>query len=185
MNYMDVKPYEERMKKTVAVLEDEFQTVRVGRANPRVLDRITVNYFGTETPLNQVGNVSVPEPRMLQISPWDASTMKEIEKAILASDLGITPSNDGKVIRLVFPELTEDRRKQLTKDVKKKGEDAKVAIRNIRRDANEALKKAEKKSEITEDDLKRLEKESQTLTDKYVAELDKKVEAKSKEIMTV
>lgn len=182
---MDVKPYEERMKKTVAVLEDEFQTVRVGRANPRVLDRITVNYFGTETPLNQVGNVSVPEPRMLQISPWDASTMKEIEKAILASDLGITPSNDGKVIRLVFPELTEDRRKQLTKDVKKKGEDAKVAIRNIRRDANEALKKAEKKSEITEDDLKRLEKESQTLTDKYVAELDKKVEAKSKEIMTV
>lgn len=182
---MDIKPYEERMKKTVAVLEDEFQTVRVGRANPRVLDRITVNYFGTETPLPQVGNVSVPEPRMLQISPWDASTMKDIEKAILASDLGITPSNDGKVIRLVFPELTEDRRKQLTKDVKKKGEDAKVAIRNIRRDANEAFKKAEKKSEITEDDLKRLEKESQTLTDKYVAELDKKVEAKSKEIMTV
>ena len=182
---MDTKSYEERMKKTVAVLEDEFQTVRVGRANPRVLDRITVNYFGTETPLNQVGNVSVPEPRMLQISPWDASTMKDIEKAILASDLGITPSNDGKVIRLVFPELTEDRRKQLTKDVKKKGEDAKVAIRNIRRDANEAFKKAEKKSEITEDDLKRLEKESQTLTDKYIAELDKKVEAKSKEIMTV
>jgi len=182
---MDIKPYEERMKKTVAVLEHEFQTVRVGRANPRVLDRITVNYFGTETPLPQVGNVSVPEPRMLQISPWDASTMKDIEKAILASDLGITPSNDGKVIRLVFPELTEDRRKQLTKDVKKKGEDAKVAIRNIRRDANEAFKKAEKKSEITEDDLKRLEKESQTLTDKYVAELDKKVEAKSKEIMTV
>lgn len=182
---MDIKTYEERMKKTVAVLEDEFQTVRVGRANPRVLDRITVNYFGTETPLPQVGNVSVPEPRMLQISPWDASTMKDIEKAILASDLGITPSNDGKVIRLVFPELTEDRRKQLTKDVKKKGEDAKVAIRNIRRDANEAFKKAEKKSEITEDDLKRLEKESQTLTDKYVAELDKKVEVKSKEIMTV
>jgi len=182
---MDIKPYEERMKKTVAVLEDEFQTVRVGRANPRVLDRITVNYFGTETPLNQVGNVSVPEPRMLQIAPWDASTLKDIEKAILGSDLGITPSNDGKIIRLVFPELTEDRRKQLTKDVKKKGEDAKVAIRNIRRDANEAFKKAEKKSEITEDDLKRLEKESQTLTDKYVAELDKKVEAKSKEIMTV
>ena len=182
---MDIKSYEERMKKTVAVLEEEFQTIRAGRANPRVLDRLTVNYFGTETPLNQVGNVSVPEPRMLQIAPWDASTVKDIEKAILASDLGITPTNDGKVIRLVFPELTEDRRKQLTKDIKKKGEDAKVSIRNIRRDANEAFKKAEKKSEITEDDLKRLEKESQTLTDKYVAELDKKVEAKSKEIMTV
>jgi len=182
---MDIKTYEERMKKTVAVLEDEFQTIRVGRANPRVLDRITVNYFGTETPLNQVGNVSVPEPRILQIAPWDASTLKDIEKALLGSDLGITPTNDGKIIRLVFPELTEDRRKQLTKDVKKKGEDAKVSIRNIRRDANEAFKKAEKKSEITEDDLKRLEKDSQTLTDKYIAELDKKVEAKSKEIMTV
>jgi len=185
MNYMDIKPYEERMKKTVSVMEEEFATIRVGRANPRVLDRISVDYFGTETPLNQVGNVSVPEPRMLQIAPWDASTLKVIEKAILASDLGITPTNDGKVVRLVFPELTEERRKQLTKDIKKKGEDAKVALRNIRRDANEALKKAEKKSEITEDDLKRLEKDSQTLTDKYVAELDKRVEAKSKEIMTV
>jgi len=185
MNFMILKPYEDRMKKTVAVLEDEFATVRVGRANPRVLDRITVDYFGTETPLNQVGNVSVPEPRMLQIAPWDASTLKSIEKAILASDLGITPTNDGKIIRLVFPELTEDRRKDLTKDVKKKGEDAKVAIRNIRRDANEALKKSEKAKEITEDDLKRLEKDNQTLTDKYIAELDKKVEAKSKEIMTV
>jgi len=150
-----------------------------------VLDRLTVDYFGTETPLNQVGNISVPEPRMLQIAPWDASTLKMIEKVIQSSDLGITPSNDGKVIRLVFPELTEERRKQLTKDVKKKGEDAKVAVRNIRRDANEALKKAEKAKEITEDDLKRLEKDTQNLTDKYVAELDKKVEAKSKEIMTV
>jgi len=185
MNYMDIKSYEERMKKTVAVLEEEFATVRVGRANPRVLDRLTVDYFGTETPINQVGNISVPEPRMLQIAPWDASVIKSIEKAIQASDLGLNPTSDGKVIRLVFPELTEDRRKDLTKDVKKKGEDAKVAIRNIRRDANEALKKAEKAKEITEDDLKRLEKDTQTLTDKYVAELDKKVEAKSKEIMTV
>lgn len=182
---METKSYEERMKKTVAVLEDEFATIRVGRANPRVLDRLTVDYFGTETPLNQVGNISVPEPRMLQIAPWDASTLKAIEKVIMASDLGINPTNDGKVIRLVFPELTEDRRKQLSKDVKKKGEDSKVAIRNIRRDANEAFKKAEKKSDITEDDLKRLEKEIQTLTDKYIAELDKRVEGKSKEIMTV
>jgi len=185
MNFMELKSYEDRMKKTLAVLEDDFQTVRVGRANPRVLDRITVDYFGTETPLNQVGNISVPEPRLLQIAPWDASTIKAVEKAILASDLGINPSNDGKVIRLAFPELTEDRRKDLTKDVKKKGEDAKVSIRNIRRDANEALKKAEKKSEITEDDLKRLEKDTQTLTDKYIADIDKKVDAKSKEIMTV
>lgn len=182
---MDIKQYEDRMKKTVTVLEDEFATVRVGRANPRVLDRITVDYFGTETPLNQVGNISVPEPRLLQIAPWDSSTLKAIEKAILASDLGLTPTNDGKVIRLAFPELTEERRKDLTKDIKKKGEDAKVAIRNIRRDANEALKKAEKSSAITEDDLKRLEKDTQNLTDKYIAELDKKVEAKSKEIMTV
>jgi len=185
MNFMNSKPFEDRMKKTISVLEEEFATIRVGRANPRVLDRLTVDYFGTETPLNQVGNVSVPEPRMLQIAPWDASTLKGIEKAILASDLGITPTNDGKVIRLVFPELTEDRRKQLAKDTKKKGEDAKVSIRNIRRDANETFKKAEKKSEITEDDLKRLEKESQTLTDKYVAEIDKIVDTKSKEIMTV
>ena len=182
---MNIKPFEDRMKKTISVLEEEFATIRVGRANPRVLDRLTVDYFGTETPLNQVGNVSVPEPRMLQIAPWDTSTLKGIEKAILASDLGITPTNDGKVIRLVFPELTEDRRKQLAKDTKKKGEDAKVSIRNIRRDANETFKKAEKKSEITEDDLKRLEKESQTLTDKYVAEIDKVVDTKSKEIMTV
>ena len=182
---MDIKQFEDRMKKSVASLEDEFATIRVGRANPRVLDRITVDYFGTETPLNQVGNISVPEPRMLQIAPWDASVLKVVEKAILASDLGITPNNDGKVIRIIFPELTEERRKQLTKDAKKKGEDYKVAIRNIRRDGNEAIKKAEKAKEITEDDLKRLEKDMQNLTDKYIAELDKKVEAKSKEIMTV
>ena len=182
---MTVKPFEERMKKTLSVLDEDFDTVRVGRANPRVLDKLTVNYYGTETPLNQVGNVSVPEPRMLQISPWEVSLIKDIEKAIHASDLGLNPSNDGKVIRLVFPELTEERRKQLSKDVKKKGEEAKVAIRNIRRDAMDVFKKAEKKSEITEDDLKNLEKETQDLTDKYIAELDKKIEAKSKEIMTV
>jgi len=185
MNFMTIKPFEERMKKTLSVLDEDFDTIRVGRANPKVLDKLTVNYYGTETPLNQVGNISVPEPRMLQISPWEVSLIKDIEKVIHASDLGLNPSNDGKVIRLVFPELTEERRKQLSKDVKKKGEDAKVSIRNIRRDAMDVFKKAEKKSEITEDDLKNLEKETQDLTDKYIAELDKKIEAKSKEIMTV
>ena len=179
------KSYEERMKKTVTVLEDEFSTIRVGRANPRVLDRLTVNYYGSEVPITQVGNVTVPEPRLLMITPWEANMLKEVEKAILASDLGLNPTNDGKVIRLNFPELTEDRRKQLTKDVKKKGEDAKVAIRNLRREAVDAFKKAEKKSELTEDDVKSLEKEIQDLTDKYVAELDKRVDAKNKEIMTV
>ena len=179
------KPYEDRMKKTVSVLDEEFSTIRVGRANPHVLDRITVNYYGSEVPINQVGNVTVPEPRSLMIAPWEASMLKEVERAIQASDLGLNPTNDGKVIRLNFPELTEDRRKQLTKDVKKKGEDSKVAIRNLRREAMEAFKKAEKKSDITEDDFKDLEKEIQDLTDKYVTELDKRVEAKSKEIMTV
>ena len=179
------KPYEDRMKKTVLVLEEEFSTIRVGRANPRVLDRLTVNYYGSEVPISQVGNVTVPEPRLLMITPWESAMLKEVEKAILASDLGLNPTNDGKVIRLNFPELTEERRKQLTKDVKKKGEDAKVAIRNLRREAMDAYKKAEKKSDLTEDDVKDLEKDIQTLTDKYVAELDKRVDDKSKEIMTV
>ncbi|MCL1845996.1 MAG: ribosome recycling factor [Defluviitaleaceae bacterium] len=182
---MDTKSYEERMKKTLSVLDEDFSTIRVGRANPRVLDKITVSYYGTETPLNQVGNVSVPEARLLQIAPWEPNMLKEIEKAIQSSDLGINPTNDGKVIRLVFPELTEERRKSLAKDVKKKGEDSKVSIRNIRRDAMDAFTKAEKKSDITEDDLKILEKEIQTLTDKYTAELDKKVDVKNKEILTV
>ncbi|MCL2188694.1 MAG: ribosome recycling factor [Defluviitaleaceae bacterium] len=177
--------YEERMKKSVTALESEFETIRVGRANPRVLDKLTVNYYGTETPLSQVGNITVPEPRMLQIAPWEANMLKEIEKAIQASDLGLNPTNDGKVIRLIFPELTEERRKQLAKDVKKKGEDSKVAIRNIRRDAVDAFKKAQKSSDITEDDLKGLELEIQNLTDKYVGELDKRMDAKTKEIMTV
>ena len=182
---MDTKSYENRMKKTISVLEDEFATIRVGRANPHVLDRITVKYYGSEVPLSQVGNITVPEARLLQISPWETNMLKEIEKAIQASDIGINPTNDGKVIRLVFPELTEERRKQLAKDVKKKGEESKVAIRNLRREGVDAFKKAEKKSDITEDDLKALEKEIQELTDKYVAELDKKVEEKTKEIMTV
>ena len=182
---MDTKSYESRMKKSITVLEEEFATIRVGRANPRVLDRLTVSYYGSDVPLSQVGNITVPEARLLQIAPWEANMLKEIEKAIQSSDIGINPTNDGKVIRLVFPELTEERRKELTKDIKKKGEDAKVSIRNIRRDAMDAFGKAQKKSEITEDDLKNLEKEIQTLTDKSIAELDKKVEAKNKEIMTV
>jgi len=182
---MDTKSYEERMKKTITVLEEEFSTIRVGRANPRVLDRLTVSYYGSDVPISQVGNITVPEARLLQIAPWESNMLKEIEKAIQSSDLGINPTNDGKVIRLVFPELTEERRKALTKDIKKKGEDAKVSIRNLRREAMDAFAKAQKKSDITEDDLKQLEKETQTLTDKYIAELDKKVEAKNKEIMTV
>jgi len=179
------KPYEDRMKKSVEALNNELDSIRAGRANPKVLERIMVDYYGTPTPINQVGNISVPEARLLQIQPYDASTIKNVEKAIQTSDLGINPTNDGKVIRLAFPELTEDRRKALAKDVKKKGEDAKVAMRNIRRDAMDTFKKQQKKSEITEDDLKLLEDEIQKLTDKYVGELDKRVEAKNKEILTV
>ena len=179
------KVYEDKMKKTVQVLENDFDTIRVGRANAKLLDRIMVNYYGTDTPINQVGNISVPEPRLLQISPWEPNMLKDIEKAIQASDLGINPSNDGKIIRLVFPDLTEERRKELAKDVKKRCENSKVAIRNIRREAIEAFKKAQKKSDLTEDDLKDLETEIQKLTDKYIAELDKRAEAKTKEIMTI
>jgi len=179
------KPYEEKMKKSIASFEEELNTVRVGRANPHVLDKLTIDYYGTQTPIAQVGNITVPEARMLQIQPWDASVLKLIEKSILASDLGLNPSNDGKLIRLVFPELTEERRKTLAKDVKKKGDDAKVAIRNIRRDAVDAFKKMEKKSEVTEDDLKGLEDEIQKLTDKSVENIDKIVEAKAKDILTV
>ena len=179
------KPYEEKMKKTNAALESDYSTIRAGRANPHVLDRITVDYYGTPTPLNQVGNISVPEPRLLQIQPWDTSLLKAIEKAINMSELGINPNNDGKVIRLVFPELTEERRKDLTKDVKKKAEASKVALRNIRRDALDHFKKAEKAKEITEDQLKDLEDETQKLTDKFVAEIDAKCDAKSKDILTV
>jgi len=182
---MPTTMYEEKMKKTLASLNSEYTTIRAGRANPHVLDRITVDYYGVPTPLNQVGNITVPEPRLLQIQPWDSTLIKAIEKAINMSELGINPGNDGKVIRLVFPELTEERRKALTKDVKKKAEDAKVALRNIRRDAIDTFKKQEKKSEISEDDLKLLEDKIQKLTDKYVAEIDKACDEKSKDILTV
>lgn len=185
MAYEQIKPYEEKMKKTLTALEADYSTIRAGRANPHVLDRIMVEYYGTPTPLNQVGNISVPEPRLLQIQPWDTSLLKEIEKAINMSELGINPNNDGKVIRLVFPELTEERRKDLTKDVKKKAEASKVALRNVRRDALDHFKKAEKAKEITEDQLQDLEEEAQKITDKFVAEIDAKCDAKCKDILTV
>ncbi len=177
--------YEEKMEKTVSVLKSDFATIRAGRANPHVLDKIKVDYYGTATPIQQVGNISVPEPRMLLIQPWDKSLIKAIEKAIMTSELGINPSNDGTVIRLVFPEMTEDRRKELSKDVKKKGDNAKVAVRNIRRDANDALKKMNKAGDITEDELETGENKIQKLTDKYVALIDKEVDKKSADILTV
>lgn len=180
-----LKVYEEKMTKSYDSMIRDFTSIRAGRANPHVLDRIKVDYYGTPTPLQQVGNISVPEPRMLMIQPWEKSLLKTIEKAILASDLGITPTNDGSVIRLVFPELTEERRKELVKDIKKKGEAAKVAVRNIRRDANETFKKQNKANEISEDDQKDLEAKVQKMTDKYIADIDKAVEEKSKEILTV
>ena len=180
-----LKVYEEKMTKSYDSMIRDFTSIRAGRANAHVLDRIKVDYYGAPTPLQQVGNISVPEPRMLMIQPWEKSLLKTIEKAILASDLGITPTNDGSVIRLVFPELTEERRKELVKDIKKKGEAAKVAVRNIRRDANETFKKQNKANEISEDDQKDLETKVQKMTDKYIADIDKAVEEKSKEILTV
>lgn len=180
-----LKVYEEKMTKTMDAMDREFGAIRAGRANPHVLDTIRVDYYGTPTPIQQVGNVSVPEPRMLQIQPWDKSLLKAIEKAIMTSELGINPTNDGSIIRLIFPELTEERRKELSKDVKKKGEAAKVAVRNIRRDANDAFKKMIKANEISEDDQKNLEAEIQKLTDQYIVKVDKAVDAKTKEIMTV
>ena len=180
-----IQKYEEKMKKTLASLESELVTIRAGRANPHILDKLTVDYYGAPTPLQQVANITVPEARMIQIQPWESSLIKGIEKAILTSDLGLNPSNDGKVIRLVFPELTEERRKELVKDVKKKGEAAKVAVRNIRRDANDALKKMGKGGDISEDEIKELEEKIQKSTDKYIKEVDAAVDAKSKEIMTV
>ena len=182
---MELNQYEEKMKKSLANLEEEYGAIRAGRANPRILDRIQVDYYGTPTSLQGVANISVPEARMIQIQPWDAGLIKDIEKAILASDLGLTPANDGKVIRLVFPELTEVRRKELVKDVKKKGEETKVAIRNIRRDANDAVKKEAKANEISEDDQKQLEDKIQKLTDGYVKKIDQAIDAKSTEVMTV
>lgn len=179
-----IQVYNDKMVKAVDHLAFDFSTIRAGRANPHVLDKIRVDYYGTPTPIQQVGNVTVPEPRMIQIAPWEKSLIKDIEKAIMTSDVGITPSNDGSVIRLVFPELTEERRKDLVKDVKKKGEEGKVAIRNIRRDGNDAFKKLAK-TEVSEDEIKQLEDELQKLTDKFVKDIDKLVEEKSKEILTV
>lgn len=180
-----LKLYEDKMEKSLDVLLDEYASIRAGRANPHVLDRLRIDYYGTPTPIQQVGNVTVPEARMIVIQPWEKSLLKEIEKAILVSDLGINPTNDGNVIRLVFPELTEERRKDLAKDVKKKGEGAKVAIRNIRRDAMDSIKKMEKAGDISEDDLKQGEEVIQKITDKMIEKVDKAIETKTKEIMTV
>ena len=179
-----VQKYEQKMTKTLKGFEEELTTIRAGRANPHILDKITVDYYGSPTPLQQVANITVPEARMIQIQPWEASLIKGIEKAILTSDLGLNPNNDGKLIRLVLPELTEERRKELVKEVKKKAEGAKVAIRNIRRDANDAFKKLAKE-DVSEDEIKELEEQTQKLTDKYIKEVDQMVDVKSKEIMTV
>lgn len=176
---------EEKMNKTVAALEKEYGSIRAGRANPAILDRVTVDYYGTPTPIIQMAAVSVPEARMLQIQPWDVSTLKDIEKAILASDIGITPANDGKIIRISFPPLTEERRKELVKDINKMAEDSKVAIRSIRRDVIDKLKTMKKNNEITEDDVKKGETDAQKLTDKFVKKLDEVAAAKEKEVMSL
>lgn len=180
-----IKVYEIKMGKTIANLESEFGAIRAGRANPHVLDRLTVDYYGTPSPIQQVANVSVPEPRIIQIQPWESKMIREIEKVIMTSDLGINPTNDGKSIRLVFPELTEERRKDLVKEIKKKAEAAKVAIRNIRRDANDMLKKLGKSDDVSEDEIKDMQDQVQKVTDKYIKEVDEMTELKSKEIMTV
>ena len=179
-----LKSYNDKMQKSYDFLKDDLASIRAGRANPKVLDKIKVDYYGTPTPIQQVGNVSVPEARITQIAPWDKTLIKDIEKAIMASDLGITPSNDGAVIRLVFPELTEERRKQLSKEIHKKGEDTKVDVRNIRRDGNDALKKL-KGTEVSEDEIEDLNEELQKITDKFVKDIDAAVDEKTKEIMTV
>ena len=180
-----LNPFQDKMEKTLNNLLEEYSGIRAGRANPHVLDKLRVDYYGTPSPIQSVANVSVPEPRMIQIQPWEASMVKEIEKAIICSDLGINPTNDGKLIRLVFPELTEERRKELAKDIKKKGEEAKVATRNIRREAIDNIKKAGKEDGISDDEVKDLEDDAQKLTDKFIAKIDDAVETKSKEILTV
>ena len=182
---MDYTSIEERMKKTISVYEENLSEIRAGRANPAILNKISVEYYGTTTPINQVAGISVPEARLIVIQPWDMSVLKEIERAILASDIGITPNNDGKVIRLNFPELNEERRKELVKEIKKMGEESKVAVRQVRRDGLDEFKKQQKDSLITEDDLKQAEDQVQKLTDKYVEQIDKVTEAKEKEIMTL
>ncbi len=185
MSKGEYKQIEEKMKKTISVLKQELSRLRAGRANPAILDKVTVDYYGAPTPINQLANISIPEARLIVIQPWDANILKDIEKAIQKSDIGIHPNNDGKVIRLVFPILTEERRKELTKVVKKLGEDSKIAIRAIRREANDEYRELEKEGEISEDDLRNAEKDIQALTDKYVAEIDKTTELKEKEIMEV
>ena len=181
----EYKVYEDKMKKSVEAVENDFATVRAGRANASVLNRISVDYYGTPTPIQQIASISSPDPRTLAISPWDASAVKAIEKAIQESDLGINPQNDGSVIRLVFPPLTEERRKELSKGISKQGEDAKVVIRNIRRDAKDKFKAMKKSGELTEDDLKAIEKETQDLTDEYCKQIDEMAAAKSKEILEI
>ena len=182
---MEFKEYSRKMEKTMEVLASQFGSVRAGRANSQVLDRISIPYYGVDTPIGQVASISSPDPRSLVIQPWDGSLLKPIEKAIQVSDLGINPQNDGRIIRLVFPQLTEERRRDLTKQVKKYAEDAKVAVRNIRRDAMDAIKKASKKSEITEDDQKKYEKDMQELTDKYIKKVDELCAKKEKELMEI
>ena len=185
MNKSDYAEYTDRMQKTLDVMQVNFAAVRAGRANAAVLDQIRVDYYGTPTPINQIASIASPDPRTLTIQPWDSGTMKLIEKAIQASDLGINPQNDGRLIRLAFPQLTEERRKELIKQVRKYGEESKTAIRNIRREAMDAFKKQQKKSEITEDDLKNAEKDIQKLTDEYIADVDKLVAKKEKELSEI
>ena len=179
------KNLEERSKKTIAILKEDLNTVRAGRANPALLDKVTVDYYGSPTPLKNLANISVPDPRTLLIAPFDPKSIGEIEKAINVANIGINPSNDGKAVRLVIPQVTEERRKEIAKDIKKKGESAKVAVRNIRRDANDAFKKLSKSADISEDEIKELEDGVQKLTDKYIAQIDKAVDEKNKEILTV
>ena len=182
---MDYSKFEEKMSKSISILEENFAEVRAGRANPAILNKITVDYYGTPTPINQVAGISVPEARLIVIQPWDVSILKEIEKEILKADIGINPNNDGKVIRLAFPELNEERRKEIAKDIRKMAEDAKVAIRSIRRDAMDEAKAMQKNSEMTEDELKLAEDQIQKLTDKFVGEIDEMLERKEREVMTL
>ena len=185
MSSKEIESFKVKMEKSINSLEEELNTIRVGRANPHILDKIVVDYYGTPTPLQQVSNITVPEARILAIQPWDASLIKSIEKAINMSDIGINPNNDGKVVRLVFPELTEEKRRDTSKEVKKKGENAKVAVRNIRRDAMDGIKKLRKDNEITEDDQKNIETELQKMTDDFIKKIDKIVDHKSAEVMSV
>jgi len=185
MSIEELNLTEEKMKKAISALRQELSYLRAGRANPSILDRIMVEYYGSPTPINQIANINVPEARVIVVQPWDSKSLKDIEKAIQKSDIGINPSNDGKIIRLVFPVLTEERRKELTKSVKKYGEDTKIAIRSIRRDVIDAFRTLKKDGKMTEDDLRSSEKEAQTLTDKYIEETDKVIEAKEKEILEI